>query len=218
MLSEIPSHPERAILALEIKLALAKGEKPAIADYKQLVEWYDHQLAIGIMSRMPRKLYQKLSARQNAVITNQSDTFGIPISTGTTVDLFRVVQWFHNFVSEWGPKIRSGKIERDRLSELAEKKIEAEIEVINNKLTALQLDNEKKRGAAVPVGEVRSAFTWLSVEWRKFGERLGKKFGPDSQRFLNEFLERLEADAKNHMPNGQAPAAQANINQGEVAE
>lgn len=204
MLSEIPSHPEKAIRALEAKLALAKGLKPAEPEYKRLVEWYDHQTAIGLMSTMPRALYCKLSARQTTVITNQSDTFGIPISTGTTVDLFRVVQWFHNFVSEWGPKIRSGKIERDRLGELAEKKLEAEIEAINLKLVAIQLDTDKKRGAAVPVAEVRTAFTWLSTEWRKFGERLGKKFGPDSQRFLNEFLERLEVDAKNHMPSGQA--------------
>lgn len=198
MLSEIPSQPEKVIQALEAKLALAKGEKPK-DESKRLVEWYDHQIAIGLMSQMPRKLYCKLSARQTAVITNQADTFGIPIIQGTTVDLFRVVQWFHNFVSEWGPKIRSGKIERDRLSEFAEKKIEAEIEAINTKLIAMKLDNEKKRGAAVPITEVRTSFTWLSVEWRKFGERLGKKFGPDSQRFLNEFLERLEADAKNQI-------------------
>lgn len=203
MLSEIPSHPEKAIRALEVKLALAKGEKPTEVDYKRLVEWYDHQLAIGLMSQMPRKIYCKLSARQTSVITNQADTFGVPISTGTTVDLFRVVQWFHNYVSEWGPKIRSGKLDKDRLSELAEKKIEAEIEAINMKLVALQLDTDKKRGAAVPIAEVRAAFTWLSTEWRKFGERLGKKFGPDSQRVLNEFLERLEVDARNHMPGNQ---------------
>lgn len=202
MLSEIPHNPEKEILALEIKLALAKGEKPSQQDYKRIVNWYDEQLAIGIMSQMPRKIYCKLSARQTAVITNQADTFGIPITTGTTVDLFRVVQWFHNFVSEWGPKIRSGKIEKDRLSELAEKKIEAEIQAIDTKLVALQLDIEKKRGLAIPVGEVHTALTWLSTEWRKFGERLGKKFGGDSQRFLNQFLERLEADLKNHVPHG----------------
>lgn len=200
MLSELPNQPEKVILALEIKLALAKGEKPSQPDYKRIVEWYDHQLAIGLMSKLPRKIYCKLSARQNTVITNQSDTFGIPISTGSTVDLFRVIQFFHNYLSDWGPKIRSGKIEKDRLSELAEKKLEAEIEAINMKLVALQLDTNKKRGEAVPITEVRQIFTWLSTEWRKFGERLGKKFGPDSQRLLNEFLERLEADSKNHMP------------------
>jgi len=199
MLSEIPSHPEKAILALEIKLALAKGEKPAIPDYKRIVEWYDHQLAIGLMSKLPRKIYAKLSARQYTVITNQADSFGIPISTGSTVDMFRVVQWFHNYISEWGPKIRSGKIEKDRLSELSEKKIEAEIKALNMKMVSLELDTKKKQGAAVPVSEVRDSFTWLSTEWRKFGERLGKKFGSDSQVFLNQFLERLEVDAKNHM-------------------
>lgn len=199
MLSEILSQPDRAILALECKLAIAKGQRPPIEGHKKLVDWYDQQIAVSVMSQMPRTLYSKLSARQSQVINSQADAFGIPISANSNVDLFRVIQWLHNFVGEWGPKIRSGKMERDRLSELAEKKIEAEIEVINNKLTALQLDNEKKRGAAVPITEVRTAFTWLSTEWRKFGERLGKKFGPDSQRFLNEFLERLEVDSKNHV-------------------
>lgn len=200
LLSEIPSHPEKAIQALEVKLALAKGEEPAVRNHKQLIAWYDQQAAIELLNAMPRSFYCKMSARQTTVLTNQADTFGMPITPGSMVNVPRMLQWFHSFVSEWGPKIRANKLEKDRISELAEKKIEAEIEAINTKLIALQLDNEKKRGTAVPIAEVRQAFAWLSGEWRKFGERLGKKFGPDSQRLLNEFLERVESDAKNHIP------------------
>lgn len=202
MLSEIPSHPQKAIQALEVKLALAKGEKPALKHYQQLVAWYDQQSAIELLNAMPRSFYCKLSARQTQVITNQADTFGLPISPGSMINVPRVLQWFHSYVSEWGPKVRANKLERDRVSELAEKKIEAEIEAINTKLIAMQLDVEKKRGSAVPIAEVRQAFAWLAGEWRKFGERLGKKFGADSQRLLNDFLERLEIDAKNHVPGG----------------
>lgn len=200
MLSEIPSHPEKAIQALEIKLALAKGEEPKEKQYKKLLAWYDQQAAIELLNAMPRGFYCKLAARQNQVITNQSDTFGLPISLNSTVNVPRVLQWFHSYVSEWGPKIRSQKIAQDRVSELAEKKLEADIAAVNTKLQSLQIDIEKKRGAAVPIVEVKSAFTWLAGEWRKFGERLGKKFGPDAQRLLNEFLEQLDDDAKNYVP------------------
>jgi len=206
MLSELPNNPEKAIRALEVKLALAKGQEPPEKNYERLVSWYDQQSSIELLNHMPRSFYCKLAARQTQVITSQADTFGIPINTGSSVNVFRVVQWFHSYVSEWGPKIRANRLEKDKLSELAEKKIEAEIEAINTKLIALQLDNEKKRGTAVPIAEVRTAFTWLSTEWRKFGERLGKKFGPDAQRLLNEFLERLEVDAKSQVPGVEAVA------------
>jgi len=206
MLSELPNNPEKAIRSLEVKLALAKGQEPPEKNYERLVSWYDQQSSIELLNHMPRSFYCKLAARQTQVITSQADTFGIPINTGSSVNVFRVVQWFHSYVSEWGPKIRANRLEKDKLSELAEKKIEAEIEAINTKLIALQLDNEKKRGTAVPIAEVRTAFTWLSTEWRKFGERLGKKFGPDAQRLLNEFLERLEVDAKSQVPGVEAVA------------
>lgn len=205
MLSELPNNREKAIQALEVKLAIARGDvEPDDKRFKTLIAWYDQQIAIEVMSHMPRGLYSKLSGRQHQVITNQSDQYGIPITTGNAVNLFKVLQFFHSFIQEWGPKIRANRLEKDRLSELAEKKIEAEIEAVNNKVVALQLDIEKKRGTAVPIAEVRASFTWLSTEWRKFGERLGKKYGAPAQRFLNDFLERLEQDAKNHMPGGKA--------------
>lgn len=200
MLSEIPSHKEKAIRALEVKLALARGLEPPIANYKQLVAWYDQQSAIEMLNAMPRSFYCKLSARNSQTITNHAESFDLPISPGSMINLPRVLQWFHGYLTEWGPKVRAKRLNQDRISELAEIKIEAEIQQINTKLVSLELDNEKKKGTAVPIAEVQHAFKWLSSEWRKFGERLGKKFGPDAQRILNEFLERLEIDAKSYLP------------------
>ncbi len=199
MLSELddPQRKDKVIAALEVKLALAKGEQPKLKSYQSLLNWYDCQLAIKVMNAVPRTLYCKLSARQTKLIDDHSAAFGIPISSGSEINLFKVIQWFHSFVQKWGPKLTEKKLAEDRKEELANRKLELELRHLDRKMVAFEIEIRKREGTAVPIEEVKKAFDWLSAEWRKFGERMGKRYGPDAQRQLNEFLSRLENDNRN---------------------
>lgn len=199
-MSEIdaPENQEKVIAALEVKLALARGHEPKIKNYGRLLSWYDQQSAWKVMEACPKAFYCKLSARQTKLIDDHAAAFGLPITSGS-VNLPRVIQWFHTYLAKWGPQIAKKRLSEDRLSELAERKMEAELEQINKKLISLSIDIQRKEGTAVAIEEVRAAFAWLSSEWRKFGERLGKRFGADAQRLLNEFLERIESDNRSSL-------------------
>lgn len=200
VVSELAEQPQRAIRALEVKLALAKGLESPEKNYKELVAWYDQQSLIELLRAMPRGFYAKVSSRQARSLDDQVATYGLPLPSGSPVNVPRVLDWFHNFLSKHGPKLKQIAESKDRIGELTEKKMQTEIATLESKLVSLQIDIEKKQGSAVPISEVQYAFSWLAGEWRKFGERLGKKFGADSQRFLNEFLERIERDAVNYLP------------------
>lgn len=200
MQSELAAFPDRVIEALEVKLAIARGQSALSEKHKPLLKWYEKQCAVEYMNAVPRGVYNHMAGRNYKAIEDQVSTVGIPIRAGSDVNLFEVVGWFHTFVGKWGNKIRTGKLEQDRASELSAKKLESEIEKINMQMEAMRIDLDKKRGDSVPIVEIKKSLSWLSNEWRKFGERLGKRFGAESQRMLNDFLEDIEKESVENFP------------------
>lgn len=200
MESELHEHKERAIQALEVKLALMRGLPPPIQNYKVLLAWFDEQTAIDVLNNCRRGFYSKLTLRQSRSLDDQVATYNVPIPGGAPISIPRVLQWFHDWLAKNGPKLKTIADARDRRAILEERKLEQEVKMIGAKMIDIEISIATKQGTAVAIKEVRTAFTWLSSEWRKFGERLGSKFGADSQRFLNEFLERIERDVDEYIP------------------
>lgn len=200
MESELDQHKDRAILALEVKLALLRGDAPPTKDYKKLLEWFDEQTALAVLANCRRGFYVRLSGRQERSLDDQVAMYNLPVVARAPVNIPYVLKWFHDFLAKHGPKLKKLDESRDRKAELEERKLEQEVAIISAKLVDLEMSIAEKQGSAVSIKEVRNAFTWLATELRKFGERLGSKFGADSQRFLNEFLERIEGDVVEYIP------------------
>lgn len=195
----------KAILALEVKLALLRGEEPPVKNYGRLLDMYDEQIALGVLKSCRKTFYTKISKRQNRSLEDQAATYDLPIPAGERVNVPSVLTWFHDWLATNGPKLKKMADAKDRKAALEEQKLEQEVALIRSKMVDMEISIQKKLGTAVPIEEVRSALTWLSTEWRKFGERLGSKFGADSQRFLNEFLERIEEEVVDFVPVASAP-------------
>jgi hypothetical protein len=195
-----PNFKNQVIAALETKLALARGLEPPVKQYKRLVQWHDEQTAISLLNNCPVGFYVKLCNRQHRSLQDQHATYSVPVPTGAPINIPKLLAWFHNFLATHGPKLKAIAEGKDRKAALEERKLESEIAVLNARMVDIEISVSKKQGNVVPVEEVRHAFSWLASEIRKFGERLGAKFGADSQRFLNEFLERVEQDVVEYVP------------------
>lgn len=195
-----PNFKKQVIAALEVKLALARGLEPPVKQFKRLVQWHDEQTAISLLNNCPIGFYVKLCNRNHRALQDQNATYGTPVPTGAPINIPKLLAWFHNFLATHGPKLKAIADSKDRKAALEEQKLEQEVALIRSRMVDLEISIQKKQGNVVPIEEVRHAFSWLAGEIRKFGERLGAKFGSDSQRFLNEFLERVEQDVVEYVP------------------
>lgn len=193
-MSELTREQEKTIKALEAKLAIARGEADATGN-KQLIAWYDKQVGLQWAASVPRSAYCAIAARQLSQLNDQAATYGLPIEAGSTVDLHKVLRWFHSFLSEWGPKISKRQV-ISAAGTLEERKKELEIKQLEARIASIEADVARKQGESVPMAEVEKVLRWLSGELRKVGERMGKRFGREVQVLFNEQLERIENELR----------------------
>lgn len=175
---------KRSIAALEAKIALLKGEEPR-GTWRRDVEWYDQQAFRQYAAAIPRTTYATMAAKQLKLLQDQAEKYGMPVEAGESVNLELVLRWFHQYVADNGPRIAAR-------SEIAEQKEKLELEQLEAKINNLRAEFERKAGTSISADEMDRIFAWWEGEIRKLGERLGKRFGRESQELLNATLDRMQ--------------------------
>lgn len=139
----------------------------------------------------PRTKYAQSVGKAIKSLNDQHKTYGLPAPPGKDVDVEAVLRWFHSFLAEWGPKIKRKQLLEEEKATRSERKEELEIKQLEMKMKGLAADLERKTGNTIPLEELRKLFSWHESEMRRLGERLGKRFGAESQTMFNATLTRM---------------------------
>lgn len=126
---------------------------------------------------IPQKHWAKMSGRQPKVINEQAKRYGIPFD-GAEVDLPAVVMAFHDFLADNAQTLAAAEEKQDTRDRSLEIKMRREL-----------LKLEKEEGTVVPREEVRQLLGHLAMILRQAGEALGRQYGADAQRVIEEALE-----------------------------
>lgn len=175
---------KRKVAALKAKIALLEDREPSGA-WKRDVEWYDQKSFQDYAEKIPRTAYGMLAGKQLKLLQDQAEKYGLPVEAGEPVNLGMVLRWFHQFLADHGPRITAR-------SQIEEAKEQLELEALQAKVRNLQAEFERKSGSSISAEEMDRVFSWWESEMRKLGERLGKRFGRESQEMFNETLDRMQ--------------------------
>lgn len=192
MATDAEDAKQREILALEAKLAIARGQG-VTAEHRKLADRYDRDLIEAALVAFPRTRYSLLAGKQLKQLNDIEAQYGVPVGSGADVNLIEVLKWFHTFLAKNGAKLTKMKEADERTLQARDEMSALQIRQMQAQIAKIEADVERKRASAISVEEVRKSLAWLSAELRKLGERLGKRFGIDAQLALNETLERIEA-------------------------
>lgn len=140
---------------------------------------------------IPRTAYARISGKQIKSLNDLHIAYGLPVKPGENVDLEKVIRWFHDFLSEWGPKIKRKQLANEESAQRADRKEQLELAQLELRLKSLAADLEKKTKNSIPLDEIDKVFSWYESELRRLGERLGKRFGADAQTLFNTNLDRM---------------------------
>lgn len=192
---------QRKIRALRGKIAMLEGkEAKDVGSSLVDVEWYEKQEFIRILQSVPRTLYTQISDRQFAQIDLQAKQFDLPITPREPVNLLELVRWFHDYLAKWGKLNKSQSTRDGKSAAIAAKREAMELQQLELKLKNLEADFIKKSGNAISSAEVDQLFSWYESELRKLGERLGKRFGAESQELFNNTLDRISRHLTDLLP------------------
>lgn len=182
--------PDRQARALQAKSKELGGGKLTHTESED-AKWYTQELVRETLSSCPRGFFAQLAGKQIKSLTDQHATYGIPTPSGQNIDGLAVLAWLYTFLAEWGPKIKRKKAFEEEKATRSERKEELEIKQLEMKMKGLAADLERKTGNAIPLEELRKLFSWHESEMRRLGERLGKRFGAESQTMFNATLTRM---------------------------
>jgi hypothetical protein len=162
-------------------------------EQKQAAREHDQQIIESFLHACPRTKYAAISGKQLKTLNENHSLYGLPVAAGEDIDIVEVIQWFHDYLSTWGSKIKKHQL-MDEESQAAEREREKlELRRISAQINKIENDVERRQAETISIAEVRKVLSWLAGELRKLGERLGKRFGPEAQIAMNESLIRIES-------------------------
>lgn len=181
------------VAALTAKLKQAKGGDLTKSEIS-LVRKYDEIVAESnredAFLNLPKGIYCKLSGRQQKVVDEQAVRYGLAID-GSKIDLYQVLKKFHDILAEWGPTINELQ---GAEGSLRTEKLRREIELLERRSKSIELDIKNKQDEFIDRNTLRVRMEWLANKLRTVSERLGKRFGAESQVLLNHALSQIEEE------------------------
>lgn len=180
------SREQRALEALSRELA---GHE--LNDQERLdAVWYKRKVCRDnlreTLSDLSKTEYCKLTGLHAATLTQQIGRLRLPI--GSRVNLYEVLKRHHEIHQESGIDARGGG------KKGVDEEKQLKIEQMQKKNELLDLELRQKKGDFIDRAELALKMERLVGRIVAIGAALGKKFGPDSQKLLNDGLQNIEAE------------------------
>jgi hypothetical protein len=170
---------------------LSRQERSALKKFEADKERADRQ---RYYRTVPKKDYVALSGRLHKQLADCIGRYGVPLE-GETVDLYRVLRWFHDFLAEHGPLVRRtagidpelapGEGDSPALEKLREEKFR------QARLERLEMERQ-----LLPRATIHDGLTRLAARLRSCGEQLQRQHGSDALDVLNEALEDFQREVE----------------------
>lgn len=186
------SHDERedeqlAAAALARQKAGGKPHARELAALKRVRERKEEAERWRYYTTVPKKHYLSLCGRQHKVVDEVAARYGAPLF-GATIDLGRVLTWFHDFLAENGAKLLR-EVGKDNLLDgnVADSPALERLRDETFKLKRLErLEQEKK---LLPREFVHEGLIRIASRLRNCGEQLQRQYGHDALAILSEALD-----------------------------
>ena len=163
------------------------GDKPtreeaaALRRYESQVE---AQRREKYYREVPKKLWRDWSGRQHKVILEQSDRYNFPMLRGPTIDLPAFVARWYDWLAEIAPILSIAKrtgVTPENLESALERYRAA-------RAKREEFGYQRDLGRWMPLDKVREGLGLFSSIMRNAGETLGRQFGEDARRILDDAL------------------------------
>ena len=137
--------------------------------------------------KCPQKDFLVMSGRQAKQVREQAARYGMPFD-GRTINLPAFVKWVYDFLSKYARIIALADAE-DLGSQTGspwQEKLREETYYIR------RLDRQKREGELVDRHVMHDGLARMAVVFRKIGERLERRFGPEAFAIYEEGLKVME--------------------------
>jgi hypothetical protein len=134
---------------------------------------------------IPKKHWRMMSGRQEKVLNEQAERYGLPIG-GAVIDLTSFVKRFHDFLAENARKLAMATgADSEGESPSLERKRAADAQMAEMRVAAA-------RGELVKISEIADGLGIGAAKLREAIERLEKKFGREAANIMVEALDDAE--------------------------
>lgn len=178
---------EREKSALQLAIKELDGKKLTANEKKELA-WLRLRWLENTAKEVPKKTYLTFANRKHMQLDRQAEAFGLPL-TGNTVNLFVVIQAFHDFVAEHAQKIK-------QFEEVTATKKAAEARMLEIKIKQAELDLQERMDKLIDRSLVREQLAWLAAQFAAMAEEVGRNHGPAPQASINGFLEIMSREVE----------------------
>lgn len=192
---ELTIDQRRTLSALAARAKSVSGGKLTHREARDLAWLRDQdreEILTEVLTKFPKRLYGTLAGLQQKSLDDQALQFNLPLR-GATIDLGDLLHSFHDLLSQHANKFSSDIDDRNALEC---EKLRAQIAQMEHRTQLLQLDLAREKSDTIQRADIRHRLKWLSDQLRQFGDGLGKRFGADAQKSLNNLLDKLEREIR----------------------
>lgn len=161
---------------------------------EQLDRWGQHYLGA-----MPKGDYARVSGRQPKQLIDAADRYGFPYKPGDqSVDVGRILRWFHDFLAANGA-VAAAPDGEDAILHLASKELKDEF--VRQRIEEKKLDVEKKKienatllESFVPIEPIRQCHNRQADRIRASRMKFAKRFDGEIREFFEQEFDDLIKD------------------------
>lgn len=195
-----------------VRLAMGKewagevltGEESRALRRWEKAEW--EKTCWKVYGSVPKKHYRELSGRQDKVINQQADRYGLSALLGPTVDLGKLLRQFHDFLAKHWLRFEQD-IEAAEILTGGNATSPAMERYRGYKADLAALEVEAKQGELLPRSDCRVAMLTVAGIIRTAGEHLDREFGPGAREILEAALDDCVVKIEEMFPGSEAVAA-----------
>lgn len=189
---------ERHELAASYLAKKRMGQKPTRAEiraYDRLDQEETERRAKHWIQAVPKGVYCEWAKRKRQVVLDHAKAYGLPCDE-TTVNVPELIHWFHAFLVRHSNRLPalldSENLLDEDLRDLRDKSLQKQIEVMERKISLLDMDIADRASEMLPRTEVHEILGQLAQMIRAKSEVLGRQFGNDAVRLINELGDDVE--------------------------
>lgn len=169
--------------------ALTGAESRALRRWEKLER---ERVAWEVYAAVPKKHYREMSGRQDKVINQQAERYGLSALLGPTVDLRRLLPQLHDFLAKHWHRFEE-EIEADSIMTGGAANSPAMERYRQFKGDLASLEVEERQGSLLPRAEVREGLLVIAGVIRTAGEHLEREYGVGARAVLDGALDDAEA-------------------------
>lgn len=205
-----------AALVRSAEQKLRNGEVPNARETAALKKFEREQLdrwGSLYISAMPKGDYARMSGRQSKQLIEAADNYGLPYRPDSkTVDVGRMLRWFHDFLAANAGMLAGGSSD-DAILHLASKELKDEF--VRVRINEKNIDTERKRielahlaDNYVPIEPLRQYHNELAGLIKRLRMKFAKRFEGQEKEFVERSFEDLNSEfdqlAESHFNDGNA--------------